>query len=132
LNGYSIEVVSPFDADFVSYGYDLSNDVIEICRGQDVYFENTTAVISLPGTSVPSWSITHPSGEIQRIIAEDLISVNFDQSGTYEILLEVELANMACRPEGKTISVVVDDNLGIEIICPSIVCGNTEVRGVVA
>ncbi len=88
----------------------FDTNVIRLCKGSDLFLQDlSTNAIGRrwdfgDGTSSDEVNITH----------------SYDQAGTYQVILT---SNNECYClDSDTITVVVTDTVGVEIICPSVVC----------
>ena len=95
----------------------INGDNIDLCTGQDVFFDNTTV-----GNFIYQWQIVEIATNQQWNYFTEDISFNFPNTGLYSVTLTNYFEPFQDCFNSTTQTINVQDGLPIPIICPSVVC----------
>ncbi|MBX2927070.1 MAG: PKD domain-containing protein [Saprospiraceae bacterium] len=126
-----VNVVELAPPSFVPAGFVVNSGLIEVCRGQEVFFGNTSDLgSSSEGQFVLwQWTVSGNGQDLSFYNTQDL-TYTFRDPGNYTVSLSYSLPglNEDCALPVYTLNVSVNADEPVEIHCPSVVCsGETAV-----
>lgn len=119
-----VNVIAPIVPSFIPLAHEVVNNSIDICRGQEVFFQNTS--VGGIESALWEWSVLI-NGQVQKFYGMEDFSYRFITPGNYTVSLSYTPLGLTieCPISTFSINVNVSNDDFLEIICPSVVCAGT-------